>query len=56
MFTNPTISDDGPTTASVTTDTEAYNPDNPTESPKLSTTTGNKNTQVTYEHSLSSTV
>lgn len=56
LSSNPTISDDGPTTASVTTDTEAYNPDNPTESPKLSTTTGNKNTQVTYEHSLSSTV
>lgn len=56
LSSNPTISDDGPTTASMTTDTEAYNPDNPTESPKLSTTTGNKNTQVTYEHSLSSTV
>lgn len=40
LSSNPTISDDGPTTASVTTDTEAYNPDNPTESPKLSTTTG----------------
>lgn len=52
LSSNPTISDDGPTAALVTTDTEAYNPDNPTESPKLSTTSGNTNTQVTHEHAL----